>query len=71
VFSKILLVVAIGQFIVYDWNILNYSVLVGKRQIRTEGAIKNGWAYHTGNIGRKTQNTKQQKTQHRRVEQGV
>ena len=59
-FIKILLVVAICQFIEHDWNILNYSVLIGKRQIRIEGKIKNGRAYHAGNIGHKTQNKKQQ-----------
>ena len=57
------MVVAICQFIEYDWNILNYSVLVGKRQIRTEWKIKIWRAYHARNIGHKTQNTKQQQKQ--------
>ena len=59
-FIKILLVVAICQFIEYDWNILNYNVLEGKRQIRTEGTMQNRWTYHTGNIGHKPQSTKQE-----------
>jgi len=67
VFIKILLVKFIGQFIEYDWNILNYSVLVGKHQIRTEETIQTGRAYHTGNIGHKTHTNKQK----RRGEKGA
>ena len=70
-FIKILFVVAIYHFIEHYWNIINYSALIGKRQIRTEGAIKHIRVFHTGNIEHKRQNTKQKKTQHRRVEQGV
>jgi len=43
VFIKKLLVVFIGQFIEYDWNILNYSILVDKHQIRTEYWVNSYW----------------------------